>query len=175
MAAVGRFQVMATLQAARAQALGLSMDEAKGWGLSRAIFYAAAKRGFHRTKSDGDGHKQTAHQRERHAQEETYTLGGEEAYILRDRSDGLRFRFGDEEQTARDFDRQIVSRFPDWDEAWSEARRIIDEADPDDLSSQHRFFDHVYKPRRDTLAKRWSGDRERAPRAHRVQRKAAAT
>ena len=43
---VGRFQVMAVLQAARALCLGLSEDSSKSWGLNRAIFYAAAKRGF---------------------------------------------------------------------------------------------------------------------------------
>lgn len=43
---IGRFQVMATLQAARAYALGLSLEEAKSFGLNRAIFYAAAKKGF---------------------------------------------------------------------------------------------------------------------------------
>ena len=46
MGKVGRFQVMATLQAARARTLGLDLDEAKSWGLNRAVFYAAAKRGF---------------------------------------------------------------------------------------------------------------------------------
>src|SRR5579875_2525433 len=44
--AVGRFQVMSILQAARAEALGLPHDSALSWGLNRAIFYAAAKRGF---------------------------------------------------------------------------------------------------------------------------------
>lgn len=43
---VGRFQVMATLQAARAKTLGLPLASARSWGLNRAIFYAAAKRGF---------------------------------------------------------------------------------------------------------------------------------
>ncbi len=43
---VGRFQVMAILQAARARELGFSETRAKSWGLNRAIFYAAAKRGF---------------------------------------------------------------------------------------------------------------------------------
>ena len=43
---VGRFQVMATLQAARAKILGLPLASAKSWGLNRAIYYAAAKRGF---------------------------------------------------------------------------------------------------------------------------------
>lgn len=43
---VGRFQVMATLQAARAFVLGMAIDSARSFGLNRAIFYAAAKRGF---------------------------------------------------------------------------------------------------------------------------------
>ena len=43
---VGRFQVMALLQAARAKVLGYPLDEAQSFGLNRAIFYAAAKRGF---------------------------------------------------------------------------------------------------------------------------------
>lgn len=37
---VGRFQVMATLQATRAKALGLPLPSAKSWGLNRAIWYA---------------------------------------------------------------------------------------------------------------------------------------
>jgi len=44
--AAGRFQVMATLQAARAFLLGLILELAKSWGLNRVIFCAAAKRGF---------------------------------------------------------------------------------------------------------------------------------
>ncbi len=43
---IGRFQVMALLQAARAHVLGYPLDEAKSFGLNRAIFYAAAKKGF---------------------------------------------------------------------------------------------------------------------------------
>src|SRR3989442_12894480 len=42
---VGRFQVMAPLQAARAKTLGLPTASAKSWGLKRAIYYAAANRG----------------------------------------------------------------------------------------------------------------------------------
>lgn len=46
MGPIGRFQVMAVLQAARAHLLGLPIESAKSFGLNRAIFYAAAKRGF---------------------------------------------------------------------------------------------------------------------------------
>ena len=41
---------MATLQAARAYVLGMDLASAKSWGLNRAIFYAAAKRGFIKAK-----------------------------------------------------------------------------------------------------------------------------
>jgi len=41
---------MALLQAARAHVLGLPLESAYSWGLNKAIFYAAAKRGF---KGDG--------------------------------------------------------------------------------------------------------------------------
>ena len=41
---VGRFQVMALSQVARAKALGYPLDEAESFGLNRAIFYVAAKK-----------------------------------------------------------------------------------------------------------------------------------
>jgi hypothetical protein len=154
MARVGRFQVMATLQAARALALGLSLDEAQSWGLNRAMFYAAAKRGFRRPRA---GTATPAEHRPRGAPTgELYEVGGEDAYLAHGSSHALRFQIGDEEQRPEDFDREIVRRFPDWDRAWTEAQEAIAAADPEDLDSQYRFFEHVYKPRRDELAKRWS-------------------
>src|SRR5437667_5176547 len=54
MMVVGGFQVMALLQAARAYSLGLPLESAHSWGLNRAVFYAAAKRGFKgRVKREG--------------------------------------------------------------------------------------------------------------------------
>ena len=162
MGRVGRFQVMATLQAARAHTLGLDLDEAKSWGLNRAVFYAVAKRGF-RNAGPPAGKpplgRMTAEAKERepaeHADEE-YSLGNEKAFLAGDRRHGLRFKFGDEEQTPRDFDWQIQRRFGDWDAAWAEAMELVRQADPADLKSQRGFYEHVYKPRRDKLAARWS-------------------
>jgi hypothetical protein len=157
MARVGRFQVMATLQAARALALGLPLDEAKSWGLNRAIFYAAAKRGFGRSRS---GARQAAQERGRPAVEErprpSVEIGGEEAFLAAAGAAHRRFQIGDEPQTPEEFDREIAGRFPDWQRAWAEAQRIIAAADPADLNSAHAFFDRVYKPRRDTVARTWS-------------------
>jgi hypothetical protein len=154
MARVGRFQVMATLQAARAVALGLSLDEGKSWGLNRAIFYAAAKRGFRQPRK-GTGAPEEKRARAPSA-EAMYELGGEHAYLAHGSTHPLRFQIGDEEQTPEDFDREIVRRFPDWEQAFGEAQELVAAADRQDLESQHRFFDHLYKPRRDELAKKWS-------------------
>ncbi len=72
---VGRFQVMSLLQAARAYVLGLPLESAHSWGLNRAIFIAAAKRGFKgggggRGTASGVGSKRAA----------TYFLGDDMAF-----------------------------------------------------------------------------------------------
>jgi hypothetical protein len=166
---VGRFQVMAVLQAARARTLGLDLDEAKSWGLNRAVFYAAAKRGFRHGGAGGvKPPRAEAPPADRAAEQPVgaeYVLGGEKAYLAADRSDGLRFAIGDEVQTPRDFDWQVQRRFNDWDSAWAEALAMVEAADPADLKSQRRFYEHVYKPLRDKLAARWSALRQSAAQA----------
>ncbi len=49
--------MMAILQAARAHVLGLQLESAYSWGLNRAIFIAAAKRGFKGGASGKEGAK----------------------------------------------------------------------------------------------------------------------
>jgi hypothetical protein len=164
--ALSRFQVMATLQAARAVALGLTLDEAKSWGLNRALFYAAAKNAWANAKAIGARYPVIPEFEEaRQQRAPVYVLGGEKAFRARDYRQGLRFKFGDRVQTPEEFDRKIIARFPDWERAWGEALQIIDSADRRDLDIQHRFFDRVYKPRRDTLARRWSAMSGRDRRA----------
>ena len=164
MARVGRFQVMAALQAARAVALGLEEDAAKSWGLNRAIFYAAAKRGFRNAPLPGlkpprgaDERKAPPARAADERRDEEFSLGGEKAFLAPDRGPSLRFAFGDEVQTPRDFEWQVERRFDDWDAAWAEATSIVEAADPADLNSQRRFYEQVYKPLRDKLAAKWSG------------------
>jgi hypothetical protein len=161
MARVGRFQVMATLQAARAAALGLDLDAARSWGLNRAIFYAAAKRGFRHAgpspaPASGGRSPHDGAPRVTARGDEEYTLGGEKAFVSGDPRRGLVFKFGDEEQTARDFENQVERRFADWGAAWSEAVDIVKAAGPENLGSQRRFYEQVYKPNRDKLAARWA-------------------
>lgn len=154
---ITRFQVMATLQAARARYFGLDSDEAKSWGLNRAIFYAAAKNRWAEAKAIGAQRPVIPEfELARRYHDLEYQLGGEKAYVCRGPRNGLRFRFGNRTQLPRDFDYQIKNRFVDWDSAWSEAVQIIKKSDPRDLESQSRFFNKVYKPRRDLLAQKWS-------------------
>jgi hypothetical protein len=155
---VTRFQVMAMLQTARAQELGLKLKEAKSWGLNRALFYAAAKSAWAKAKSIGAKRPViTEFETSRLRHDPVYVLGGEKAFRARSYAEGLRFKFGHQIQTPEDFDRQIKERFgANWKRAWVDAVRIIRSVDQRDLDIQSRFFNVVYKPRRDILAERWS-------------------
>jgi len=160
---ISRFSVMAVLQAARAKKLGLPDESAFSWGLNRAIFYAAAKRGF---KGRGvtpyksrDSEKKVTVTRQEGPRE--FFLGDEKAFLDKESSSEDRpvFEIGDEAQTASDFEKQIVARFGDessFKEAWDEAQKIVMSYTDDTLKSQHEFFEKVYKPRRDVLSNKWS-------------------
>src|SRR5438067_10727882 len=92
---VTRFQVMGTLQAARARALGLSADEAKSFGLNRALFYAAAKRGWSDAKALGMRRPViTEFEKDRERHEEVQRIGGEKVFGFHDPRQGYRFQFG---------------------------------------------------------------------------------
>src|SRR3712207_3085034 len=127
MASVTRFQVMAVLQAARARALGLSSEEAKSFGVNRALFYAAAKRGWANAKALGMPRPVIAElEQDRQAREQEHEIGGEKVFGYRDSEGGaLRFQFGGRAQLPREFDRKVRDRIPDFPAAWQEAVRII--------------------------------------------------
>lgn len=160
---IGRFQVMATLQAARAYCLGKSIEEAKSFGLNRAIFYAAAKKGFKPKLVKGP--RKVAFERIKIPKEkiekikETFGIehiGDEMAYCVE--IEGKKFYvIGDEIQTPGDFEKQIERRFGGkWEKAFEEAVSICKSYERDILLSQRSFYELVYKPRRDELAKKWS-------------------
>ena len=153
---VGRFQVMATLQAARARALGLPLATAKSWGLNRAIYYAAAKRGFKSTGGAGP-----AKPRGTRAVPREFFLGDDKAYQVTTRGRKL-FTVGGEIQSPEDFHRQIEQRFAGtFRPAWGEAQKIVQQFPRRVLESQGAFYALIYRPRRDDLAKTWA---ERANR-----------
>lgn len=160
---VGRFQVMATLQAARAKVLGFSIDEAKSFGLNRAIFYAAAKKGFKalrrppRISLPREIFK--IPKKEIKKIEKTFgieKIGDEMAYCVKIKGKRV-FTIGNELQTPKDFKKQIESRFDGkFKKAWQEALKIVKAYDKGVLLSQRYFYEVVYKPRRDELAKKWT-------------------
>jgi hypothetical protein len=160
---------MAMLQAARASALGLERDSAYSWGLNRAIFYAAAKRGFR--GATGTPGSTGAKTKEGSEDRSLYHLGEDEAF--RDTaSKKLYFTIGDQTQTEAEFERQVASRFGSeqhFREAWEEALRIVKEYDPTTLGSRSEFYEAVYKPRRDPLAIKWA-DRFGVPLGPTVRR-----
>ena len=151
--AVGRFQVMATLQAARAYVLGLPIDLSMSWGLNRAIFYAAAKRGF---KEKAVKERPKGVEKPIAEEKDVYFLGDEYAYKTEE-GGGTYFIIGGEIQKTKDFEKQIESRFKGkFKNVWKEALAIVGSYDKDILLSQHEFFEKVYRPRRDELAEKWS-------------------
>ena len=151
---ITRFTVMATLQAARARKLGLPERSAYSWGLNRAIFYAAAKRGFGGSRRAGEG-GETSHGP---VPENLYSLGNDEAY--RDPSSSeLLFTIGGETQTEEKFRKQVAVRFGSDDNfhrAWNEAMDTVRAFDDDVLRSGGLFYSQVYKPVRDQLVAKWS-------------------
>jgi hypothetical protein len=157
---VGRFQVMALLQAARAKVLGYSLDEAQSFGLNRAIFYAAAKRGFKgATSAKHSGEKQTFKETSGKRVAKTVqedALGNEIAYYV-EMEGKKRYVMGDEFLEPEDFKREVEQRFGKaFPQAWEQALQIVEQADRATLESQRKFYEEVYKPRRDELAKAWS-------------------
>ncbi len=152
--AVGRFQVMAVLQAARAYELGLPLESAFSWGLDRAIFYAAAKRGF---KTKPMAQKVSGkHEAKGKQPLGTYSLGDERAF-KEERGGKLYFVIGGKAQTAEDFERQVRSRFVgSFDEVWEEALDYVRHFGRETLLSGNEFFAAVYRPKRDDFAAKWS-------------------
>ena len=140
---------MATLQAARAKALGLPVASAKSWGLNRAIYYAAAKRGFKGGKGPAKPKKYTASFGE-------FYLGDDKAFQIKAGRVTL-FTIGGEIQRPEDFRRQIEQRFAGtFKDAWAEALRIVMAVPKPVLEAQQQFYMQLYRPRRDVLAAKWT-------------------
>ena len=144
---------MAVLQAARAYALGLPLESAYSWGLNRAIFIAAAKRGFKGGSGGGTGERKGGKTSKSAG---VYYLGDDMAF-KDEKGSVLRFTIGGKVQTKEDFDRQVTSRFgAAFKPAWKEALAYVKSFDKDVLLSADGFFKEIYRPKRDELAQRWS-------------------
>jgi hypothetical protein len=149
---------MAMLQAARAYTLGLPLESAYSWGLNRAIFIAAAKRGFKgstgsETKGERGGRAETG-KASRGA--DVYYLGDDMAY-KKEEGGVLRFTIGGEVQTKESFEKEVMARFGDaFSSAWKEALSYVKGFERETLLSTDGFFREVYRPRRDELAAKWT-------------------
>ncbi|MEM1985336.1 MAG: hypothetical protein QXQ24_01205 [Nitrososphaeria archaeon] len=144
---IGRFQVMALLQAARYYILKEDIEKAKSFGLNRAIFYAWAKHSKP-TKYHGRATSITKYMVEKKLQFEK--IGDEEAPVT---EDGW-FTIGDTVQTPKDFDRQIIQKIKPiipFELAWDTALDYLKSFPKNVLESQKEFFEKVYKPVRDTF------------------------
>jgi hypothetical protein len=154
---------MAMLQAARASELGLPKDSAYSWGLNRAIFYAAVKRGFKGGERASRKSSAVAKTRKdsKSTEPDEFYLGTEKAFIDKEKSkkDLPIFSIGDSVQSPKDFEKQVISRFAgeeNFETAWQEAQKVVGQYERSILESQQEFYDQVYKPRRDALSREWS-------------------
>jgi len=150
--AVGRFQVMSVLQAARAHVLGLPLESAYSWGLNRAIFIAAAKRGFKGGGSSSSGTGANGPSKKG----DTYFLGDDMAYKV-EKGGTMLFTIGGQVQTKEEFEKRVKARFGGtFPSAWKEALAYITGFDRSVLLSTEDFFRIAYKPVRDELSEKWS-------------------
>jgi hypothetical protein len=148
---LGRFQVMALLQAARYYIVHGDLEKAKSFGLNRAIFYAWAKhygpRGA-RYAASIEALRRAARARRTRCPEGMEEVLGE----CVSRSKRGWFEIGGQEQLPRDFDREVkrrieaVARFED---VWRAAVEYVSSFPRWVLESQHHFYKLVYEPVRD--------------------------
>lgn len=151
LAKLGRFQVMALLQAARYYILTNDLEKAKSFGLNRAIFYAWAKhRGIGKVPSRKkiEIGKEIAQLKQK--EETLIYIGNEGAYL----SKNGWFKIGNEEQKPMDYDRQIVLKIESiipYEEAWNAAIKYLKKFPKNTLLNQQIFFNEIYKPIRDSF------------------------
>ena len=146
---LGRFQVMALLQAARYYLLTGDLEKAKSFGLNRAIFYAWAKhygryyvgrRASYRYVSTG--------QEVPESERKLVKVAGEEAFI----SPRGWFVMGGQEQLPEDYDRNVVSKIEGvvpYEVAWEAALKYLSKFPKQVLLDPQKFYEKVYKPVRD--------------------------
>ena len=141
------------MQAARAYTLGLPLESAYSWGLNRATFIAAAKRGFKGGSGSSSGGATGEGSSKR---SDTFFLGDDMAFKT-EKGGTLLFTFGGKVQTKEEFDKRVKERFGDaFPSAWKEALSYVKGFDKNVLLSTADFFNLVYRPVRDDLADKWS-------------------
>ena len=146
---LGRFQVMALLQAARYYLLMGDLERAKSFGLNRAIFYAWAKR---RGRGARPGARPPGTRAPRKAVKRV-KVAGEEVYVS---EDGW-FVMGGVEQRPADYDRQVASAISGvvpYEEAWRRALEYLRQFPRSVLEDPQEFYRRAYEPVRDEFLDR---------------------
>lgn len=145
---IGRFQVMALLQAARYYVLYGDLEKAKSFGLNRAIFYAWAK---HYGPASRGGARGSTKARGVGRERNFVTVAGEEVQV--DDETGL-FMIGGKPQRPQDYDREVAWKIDlvvPYQKAWEAAVQYVSSFPREVLESQSRFYKRVYEPVRDTF------------------------
>ncbi|MEM2136627.1 MAG: hypothetical protein QXI93_01580 [Candidatus Methanomethylicia archaeon] len=145
---IGRFQVMALLQAARHYVLRGDLDKAKSFGLNRAIFYAWAK--YYKPRYSFGQRSITGRDVE---EKYTFDVIGDERVPIS--SNGY-YTIGDTIQTPSDFDREIANKINSiisFNIAWESALDYIKRFSKETLESQQEFYKRIYEPIRDNFTK----------------------
>lgn len=146
---VGRFQVMALLQAARYYLLTGDLAKAKSFGLNRAIFYAWAKhygRFYASKKIPIKRFSSSAPV----SKKDLKTVFGEEIYV----SPRGFFVMGDREQLPEDYDKHVASKIESvvlYEKAWKAALDYLSRFPKSLLINPRKFYEKAYKPVRDTF------------------------
>ena len=148
---MGRFEVMALLQAARYYVLSGDIEKAFSFGLNRAIFYAWAK---HRSKFEAKMRKRIMSgktiEKVKEKDKIMIYIGDEGAFI----SPKGWFIIGNTEQRPEDFKRQIIYKINaqvPFEKAWEAAVNYVKKFSKSTLLDQQKFYEKVYKPVRDTF------------------------
>ena len=149
---IGRFQVMALLQAARYYLLTGDIKKAKSFGLNRAIFYAWAKHHgrFKAPKRITPYLKTEVEVEEIEKGKKIAYVGNEGAFV----SEKGWFIIGDKEQLPEDFDREIADKIDSvmpFEEAWKAAIEYLRKFPEKTLLDQRKFFEEAYKKVRDNF------------------------
>ena len=146
-AKIGRFQVMALLQAARYFILKGDINKAKSFGLNRAIFYAWAKHyRVARAKKSGIASSSGKEIKFEY-------LGNEQAPV----SPNGFFMMGEQEQRPEDFDKEIADKIEQaipFKVAWEAALKYVSKFPKRVLLDQQEFFKKVYDPVKDDFIDR---------------------
>lgn len=162
---LGRFQVMALLQAARYYALTGDLEKAKSFGLNRAVFYAWAKHyGPAARPRRGEGGPKPRRPPSAGRAEEAIEseVLGETVYVTRD---GW-FAMGGVAQKPSDYDRQVVRAIEavvPYEEAWRRALDYVKSFPRSVLENPQEFYKRVYEPVRDGFVEKVVKRGERGP------------